>query len=113
MWNSAPTMIADTVICLTEAIGRLELKSAPQLWVHEQQWSDTGCGFSGMYGQTITVANTVVVMDTAMTKAAVYHGSRFAYLVTMPTEAFWEALSTRTLPGQGDRHNHLSDKERS
>lgn len=67
----------------------------------EQTWGDTSCGHEGMAGQAVTVADTVVLVlrdgGSFGGPAAVFHGSRLAYLVDKPNDEFWSQLQTHRL----------------
>lgn len=67
-----------------------------------QVWGDCSCGFGGLAGQAITVAQTVVAICNLSGAAAVYHDGRYAYLVERPTDSFLEAFSKQRLPGQAE-----------
>ncbi len=45
----------------------------------DQTWGSTALGFSGMGGQSITVARTYVLIPRDLEVAYVYFGGRFAY----------------------------------
>lgn len=68
--------------------------------VHQfpQVWGDTSLGFGGMAGQSVTTADTTVII--AGDHAAVYFAGRFAYLASTKKDEFWQALANRNMPGR-------------
>jgi hypothetical protein len=64
-----------------------------------QSWGDTSCGFGGMAGQAFTSAYTVILIDENAGLNFVYINFRFAYLVTRPSEYFYECVAKQRFPG--------------
>ena len=60
-----------------------------------QTWSSTALGFSGLGGQKITQAYTIII--ECLGEYAVYFGSRFAYLVTNPKSEFFDDIKTMNM----------------
>ena len=57
-----------------------------------QTWGSTALGFGGVGGQALTRAYTTVVSDIQRNWHVVFFGERAAYLVTEPSDAFFEDL---------------------
>jgi hypothetical protein len=69
---------------------------------HTQGWSDTSIGFSGIGGQALSEATTVVIAST-YGEYIVYHGFHFAYLVVHAGEKFYDDLRNHRLVGASDQ----------
>jgi hypothetical protein len=68
-----------------------------------QMWGDTSCGFGGMAGQGFSSAYTVVLTDENAGIIFVYINSRFAYLVTRPSDYFHECMREQRFPGASNK----------
>jgi hypothetical protein len=60
-----------------------------------QTWGSTALGFSGLGGQAITTEYTVVIECNG--EFAVYFGRRFAYIVELPNDLFFDHMANRTI----------------
>lgn len=62
-----------------------------------QTWGSTALGFGGLGGAAITTAQTTVVTLSGPAAAAVYFGTRLAYVVDTPNERFAADLRDRRM----------------
>lgn len=65
-----------------------------------QTWGSTSLGFSGIGGQAITSAYTVVIECSET--YAVYFGGQFAYSISFPNGMFFQDLRDRMLAKQSE-----------
>lgn len=70
-----------------------------RIFLFQQTWSDTGCGFGGIRGQAITNAFTVV-LQLSDNQTAVYINKSFAYYIKNPNNKFKEDLKNFNLRGK-------------
>jgi hypothetical protein len=61
-----------------------------------QTWPNTSCGHGGMAGQSVCVAQTVMVDN--LKNVCVYFGWKFAYKLPCRAEGLWKYVSDRGLP---------------
>jgi hypothetical protein len=95
---------------LDDAMSRLGVAfSELEVISFQQTWPDASCGFGGVAAQVLTDAQTVVVSVPDRALAAVYVRGEFAYVVERPSQAFWDAVRDRHLPGVADDHTGLGD----
>lgn len=78
---------------------RPELYDLHSVFLFQQLWGNTACGFPGIAGQAMTYADTVVVVGPSM-EHCVYFGGRFAYLILKPNEQFMDDLAAHRLVEQ-------------
>lgn len=60
--------------------------------VFTQGWGSTSLGFSGIGGDAVTIAYTIVVQCKGTNVVGVYFGNRLAYIVLKPNQLFWTDL---------------------
>lgn len=94
-------------LAAASALGSVEFAGL-EVCAFRQTWPDASCGFGGIAAQVLTDAQTVVVSWTDGDAATVYIRGEFAYLVNLPSQAFWDALAEHDLPGAAAPREHLS-----
>ncbi len=67
-----------------------------------QTWPDAQCGFDRPLKDVHPTEQTNVVLDSKLGIALVYHAGHFARRVEQRSDAFWEAVRARKLPGASD-----------
>lgn len=67
-----------------------------------QSWPDANCGFERPLKDVYPSEQTEVVIDARLGTAYVYHAGQFARRLEQPTDAFWNAVRERRLPGAID-----------
>lgn len=67
-----------------------------------QEWPDARCGFDRPLKDVHKSEQTDVVIDNRVGSAYVYHAGHFARAVAQPSDAFWQAVNARKLPGATD-----------
>ena len=67
-----------------------------------QEWPDARCGFERPLKDVLKSEQTDVVIDNRVGSAYVYHAGHFARGVAQPSDAFWQAVNARKLPGATD-----------
>lgn len=67
-----------------------------------QTWPDARCGFDKPLKDVYPSEQTDVVIDSRLGSAYVYHAGQFARVVENPSDAFWNAVRERRLPGAVD-----------
>jgi len=67
-----------------------------------QTWPDARCGFERPLRDVYPPKETNVVLDSGLEIALVYHAGRFARRVEQRSDAFWDAVRERRLPGAPD-----------
>lgn len=63
-----------------------------EMYMFPQTWGSTALGFGGIGGQAMTSAYTTVVTDIYYGWYGVFFNEGLAYLVTNPSDAFFEDL---------------------
>lgn len=63
-----------------------------EMYMFPQMWGSTALGFGGMGGQAMTSAYTTVAADIQYGYYGVFFGEKLAYLVTDPSDEFFEDL---------------------
>src|SRR5690554_5793126 len=97
---SINTIISDAISRFKKrAPGHFECldESHCEWYAWPQVWSDTTCGRGGYGGQSLTVAQTVVVGIDGWW--LVYINGSFRYLLEHPSSEFFESMSAWKLPG--------------
>jgi hypothetical protein len=67
-----------------------------------QTWPDARCGFERPMRDVHPTEQTNVVLDAVLGIALVYHAGHFARRVEQRSDAFWDAVRARQLPGATD-----------
>jgi hypothetical protein len=67
-----------------------------------QTWPDARCGFERPLRDVYPTEQTNVVLDSGLEIALVYHAGHFARRVEQRSDAFWDAVRERRLPGATD-----------
>lgn len=87
------------------------------LYIFEQTWSDTSCGFGGIAGQAFTTCNVYAFVPKAEddiylvnasvpTQVIVYIGSRFAYAVPK-TDLILNDIKNKTIRPVYNKEHYL------
>ena len=63
-----------------------------EMYMFPQMWGSTALGFGGIGGQAMTSAYTTVAADVGYGYYGVFFGERLAYIVTDPSDDFFEDL---------------------
>lgn len=100
MEDALTRLTAYAIACGLLSAGRRLALDEVRIYSWPQAWSDCSCGFGGLAGQAMTMAQTTVFVCDLTGAAVVYHDGRYAYLIKKPTYQFWQALSRHNLPGQ-------------
>lgn len=108
-WTKADDIIEDAKHRLKECLGSEEqiYYSSLEVYSWPQSWGDTSCGFGGYAGQSMTTAQTFVIIYGMA--AVVYHGGHYAYMINKANKEFYERFGTMNLPGAAGNWRALDD----
>lgn len=72
-----------------------------EVFLFQQMWPSTSCGFGGISGQAFTKADTVVIIGPRG-DACIYIAGRFAYYIRRPNDRFTQDLERHRMLGARD-----------
>lgn len=70
-----------------------------EIYSWPQMWSSTACGFGGIGGCAMTIAQTVVIRDIYSEECCVFINDRFAYRVSLHNSSFKDKFLEMRAPG--------------